>query len=260
MNRMRFISGLKFLFLILSSIITIPVANAVQDDYLQLLRSELNKMAADYSASDATASTAPSQSLPEMQATPMASNYSTGRRVIEVKPIANSSNIPQQNNASPPAVYTAGRISYGIEKNNHSQTIDPNIYIKTPAVETGLIKNNNLKTISDVSYLKTFIASSKKSDLGYYYKVLNEGEGRNACSGKVTFHMIESSVTKVKDQDNFTIQCQDLPPVLADGLSKLKKKGQIELLTSAYQVFKGEAIKNGYQENSLIKFNIKSID
>lgn len=260
MNRMRFLSSLKFLFLMLSSFITIPVANADQDDYLQLLRSELNQMAAEYSTNGATTAAAPSQSQPEMQVTPTVSTYSTSRRIIEVKSKKNSSNILPEDSASPPANYIAGRTSNGLAENNHSQTMKKNKDKNTHSVEAGLIKNNNAKTITDVSYLKAFIAASKKSELGYYYKILNEGEGRNACSGKVTFHMIESSVTKVKDQDNFTIQCQDLPPVLADGLSKLKKNGQIEILTSAYQVFKNDAIKNGYQENSLIKFNIKSID
>lgn len=260
MNRMRFLSGLKYLFLILNSLVAVPVAFADQDDYLQLLRSDLNRIAADYITGNTSVSCRELPSHSQMQPTPRVLDCSPAKPVIASKPQANSGTTLEHKYANPPSVYTAGRTSTERNHNNKNQiTSQPPSTISEPA-EYGLIKSTHSSTLSDAAFLKAFIASANKSNLGYYYKILNAGEGRNACYGQTSFHMIESTVTKIKDQDDFTIQCQDLPAVLSDALSKIKKKGQIELVTSAYQIYNDAAIENGYQTNSLIKFNIKSLN
>lgn len=262
MNRKRFLVGLHFWFLILSSCITTPVAFADPVDYLQLLRNDLNKIAADYSASDNRANCSQLQSQPEKQPTAGVTDFTTSKSATAVQTSSSSGAITPTNYANPPSNYTAGRVG---------REGDPNSYNKNPitskhsfsdngAAKNGLIKTNNSKKLSDAAYLETFIAESKKSSLGYYYKILNPGEGSNACSGKVTFRLVESTVSTVKDEDNFTLNCKDLPAILADSLSKIKKNGQIELLTSAYQIYKEQVTENGYQANSLIKFNIKSLN
>lgn len=244
---------LVFLF---STLFTFPQAYAEQEDYLDSLIADLANITDTSVSSSASNSEYRSEAgtqsddLSQVKTT-ITDNDNEANRNVKLTHITTSG----KHNTTPVLI---GKNGNGLK--NNTEIDIANSSQAGVSADMGLIKKSDRAIVNDVNYLKEFIATSTKSDLGYYYKINNEGSGKNACAGAVTFSMQEDNdMGNVISQGTFNIKCSLLPVVIGDALGKIKKHGEVEILTSAYQIYKNDTVKNGYKNNTLLKYKIMSI-
>lgn len=125
---------------------------------------------------------------------------------------------------------------------------------------SGLIINDKNKVVrSDAELLKEYIATADgKSADGFYYKIKKMGKGSYKVKSKVIFSLIEKTASgKLVSKGDFSINYNLLPPLILSAISIVGVGGEINLITSAYNMYKSSGANSGMAKNKLLKYNIK---
>ncbi len=113
--------------------------------------------------------------------------------------------------------------------------------------------------MTDAEVLKEYINKSDgKSRFGFYYKIKKMGRGHYGNKEKVKFSLVEKSASGQNiSTGNFMLNYDSLPPLLSNAINLVGRSGEVNIMTTASNMYKSSGIKSNLSSNKVLDYNIK---